>query len=83
MTLSYDAKIARQVDATMRELIVLLSRQSVRLTPATIEAMRQYLVIALLEAGRLRVANDNAERAKAPFDDEPTDPQRPSRRPKM
>jgi hypothetical protein len=82
----YDKRLATQVDATMREIVVHLLMQGFRLTPQSIDRVRAYVVAGMLESGRLALAQDASRRRAqvmpGPWDDEPTNPGRPSNRPR-
>lgn len=82
----HEQSFDRHVDSTMREIIVLLLQQNIRLTPELIERIRWLVIGAMNESGKLAVSRDNDRRRKhtiipGPWDDEPTEPERPSNKP--
>lgn len=86
MLSEHDRKFALQVDSTIREIIVLLLQRGIRLTPDVIERVRTFVVAGFFEAARLAIAQDAGRRRQrqvdGPWDDEITEPERPSNRPK-
>lgn len=82
----YDKRLAAQVDDTMREIIVLLLLQGFRLQPSVIDKVREHIIVAALESARLALIQEEVRSRRnvipGPWDDEPTNPERPSNRPK-
>lgn len=84
--LTFDERLARQLDTTMRECIVVLLQAGHRLKPEAIERLRGHVLDGFLESARIALREDEQRRREAqevpgPWDDEITKPERPTNKP--